>query len=232
MSQNEENNIENFIDKGIDITNRTIYFGSTEYQNVNTTDNDETYQEISFTNVLHVIKAIKYFENNYLKNFSCNPITIQMYSGGGDMYIMFALIDIVETCKCKVIFKGYGLVASAAVLLMAVCDERILAPNTRILIHGTNLQVNQSTNIIAQNETQYLEDKGNEILAKNSYVRKKFFDDIGKSGRDLWLSAEETIQLGLADKLLETTDRSSFRQRKTQTIDESILTKMINKIYL
>ena len=192
---------------GIDSKNRRIYFGSVD-------SSDESGSEFTWRSVERVIRAIHLMETEAPKK----PIQLHMSSPGGDPYSMLRLYDAIQSSPCKIEFYGSGEICSAATWIMACCDERFLTPNTHILIHDSGsyeigeVPAKLTDAYIAMDQEQRLQDKLNKIYSDNSRMPVEFWEEIVK--RDVWLSAEETIMLGLADKIVEPKKRGNLRKAR------------------
>lgn len=187
-----------YLHHGIDIHNRRISFGDLEHG-----DN-----EVDFYSIAPVIRAI-----DKMLDISNKPIEIHMSSYGGDPYQMLALYDKIQESPCKFVFYGSGMIMSAATWIMCGCDERYLSENTTVLIHDGSIdfiEERTTDNRIASNENERLQRKLEEIYAKNSYMDKQFWRTVSR--RDLFLTADETVLLGLADSILAYRKRGNFRK--------------------
>lgn len=137
------------------------------------------------------------------------PINIKLMSFGGNAYDMFSIYDAIRDCNlCDIIITAYGYCMSAATVVMQAGDTRILAPHSRFMIHygqdaahwmhskDFERHAEESKTINKMMEDIYLE----RIREKfPRYTRKKLYDLMHF---DKYFSAEETIKLGLADKIL------------------------------
>lgn len=204
--------VEHVIFTGVDIKSRRIYFGrylpSAE-------GNGNKVDEIS---IEFAIRAIhKMVEENSKK-----PIEIHMNSTGGDPYSMLYLHDVIVSSPCQFKFYGGGAIMSAATIVMAVCDERYLYPNAKVMIHAGSLSFDSTfTEVeIAMDENKKLQDKLECIYAENSRMPKNFWTEVCK--RDLYLTPEETIILGLADKIVEPKNRVGFRKERLLNLSKEI----------
>jgi len=158
--------------------------------------------EISEDNIGSAIKWITY-ENLDSKE---KVLTLYVNSTGGDLYQAFALIDVMHSSQHVVRTIGVGAVMSAAFLIFASGDkgERYAAKNTSFMCHQfTEAMDNKYHDLKAtMKENDLCNDKMIGILKDAtglapSVIRKKLLP-----ASDVYLSAEEVIQLGVADHLL------------------------------
>ena len=216
-------NIEEILEKGIDIPRRRIYFGGNPVGDA----------EFEWGTVELAVRAIHIMESK-----SAQPIELHMNSRGGCPNSMLRLIDIILTSPCQFKFIGSGTISSSAVWVMAICDERYLHENTRVLIHDsdageTSLDGHITDAYIDLDQEKILQDRLNQVLADNSRMPKTFWDDIIK--RNNWISASEAVSLGIADKIIEHHKRGNLRKMRiaklSQHPDRKDLTKLVKDLY-
>jgi ATP-dependent Clp protease, protease subunit len=216
-------NVTHILDYDVDFKRRRIYFGALIEAH------DEGGSSFAWRSVERAIRHIHIMENEA----PAKPIELHMSSWGGCPYSLLRLYDVIQSCSCQVKFIGGGTISSAATWIMAGCDERLLYPNTRILIHdsswGESIAPEKLTDhyINADNE-KVLQSKLNQIYADNSIMPIDFWDEMVK--RDLWISAEEAIMLGLADKIIPARKRGSLRKNRIASMKTERDKKDMNKL--
>lgn len=194
------------LEAGLDVKNRIIYFG--------TLDKDEG-SEFTWKSVEMAVRGIHMLE----QEAPGKPISLHMSSPGGDAESMLRLVDTILASSCQFRFYGSGLIASSATWIMAVCDERYLTPNTTVLIHDSPSTGERRTPMklidfnIEMDIENALQHRLNQMYADNSIMPIEFWAELVK--RDMCLTAEETVLLGLADKVLEPRKRASVRKKRT-----------------
>lgn len=126
-------------------------------------------------------------------------------SPGGSVYSGLAIYDVMQFVKCDVATYCLGMAASMGSLLLTAGTKgkRYALPNSRIMIHqplgGARGQASDIE--IQAREILYLKDKLNKIYVHHTgqtYETIKAATD-----RDNYLSAEESVEFGLIDKVLE-----------------------------
>ena len=215
---------ENILECGVDLINRRIYFGALSESS------DETGSEFTWRSCERAIRAIQVMELEAPKK----PIELHMHSEGGCPYSMLRLMDVIQSCSCQIKFYGCGEIASAATWVMAVCDERYLYPNTLIVIHDSSaggedtVPSKLSDQYIKVDGERNLQAKLNQIFADNSRMPVEFWDEMVK--RDMYLTAEETIALGLADKIVEYKKRGNLRRMRIALLQKEPEHKDFNRL--
>lgn len=211
------NSWELLLKTGVDIFNRRIFLGY-----VDGSENDD----ISFETVSIAIRAI----DKMVKMSNKQPIEIHCCSYGGSPYHSLALVDKILESPCKFVFYGRGAIMSAATVIMAVCDERYLSKNATVMLHdGSDGYEGKVTDMqIYMQESERLQETYNDIYASNSWLDRTFWDSIVR--RDLYITADECVNIGLADKIIHTPGRSKFRNRKKPNVtDTAKITKLMKK---
>ena len=134
-------------------------------------------------------------------------ISLYINSPGGSIYDGMAIIDTMNYIKCDVSTICIGMAASMAALILTSGSKgkRMILPNSRVLIHQPLVSGGiggQTTDMqIHINEMVKLKDSTIDILHKTTNQPKdKIVKDID---RDNYLNAQEALEYGLVDKILE-----------------------------
>ena len=132
-------------------------------------------------------------------------INFYINSPGGSVTAGFAIYDTMQYIKCDVSTICVGLAASMGAFLLAggKKGKRMALPNAEIMIHqpsgGARGQATE-IQIVAENILK-TKKKLNEMLAANT---GKPIDVIERdTDRDNYMSAEEALEYGLIDKVIE-----------------------------
>lgn len=200
--------LDDLVSCGIDSKNRRIYFGYC------TETADEESAEVSQRSVELAVRGL----HRLASEGPGRPIELHMNSPGGDPYAMLRLVDEILACSCQVKFIGGGIIQSSATWIMCVCDERYLHPNTTVMVHdGTEYVDSTHTDAkIAMAEAVRLQNLLYDMYAANSRMPRAFWVDVCQ--RDLYLTAEETVKLGLADKVIEPKKRGNLRKMRAAAL--------------
>lgn len=218
--------LDDLFDIGIDIKKRRIYFGTWEGM-----DEDEWPGDFTWVSCENAVRGLHRLADINPKK----PIELHMASYGGDPYMMLGLYDAIQDCPCQVKFFGRGRIASAATWIMAGCDERYLYPNTTVMIHdGSDGTDGKHTDVqIDAKEGKRLQERLDELYKENSHMPVMFYRDILQ--RDVYLTAEEAVLLGLADKVLPPKKRGNLRRMRqahmSKTPDKRKLNALLKRIH-
>lgn len=211
--------LDDYIVNGIDEKNRRIFFGTRLIESSDT-------ERVVHASTDLVIRAIHRMASSHPKT----PIEIHMNTYGGDAYSMLGLYDVIQSSSCQIKFFGYGSIMSCGTFIMCGCDERYLMPNATVMIHNVSADQAGSTSElqIEMDEVNRLNKILHTIYANNSRMPKEFWESVCK--RDLYLSAEEAIKLGLADRIVHPKKRGNLRKVRAAHLDNQLDNKTVKSL--
>lgn len=196
MAKFTRDDVDKFHDYSLYIPQRTIFMGSEEFS----IEHGE-----SGTDGLMAERVLKNL--TILEALNQNPITIIMNNIGGDEYHGLAIYDAIKACKSHVTIRVHGHAMSMGSIILQAADVRIMAPNSRQMIHyGTwsfdghaktgQKWAKEFDKLDSWMEQMYLFKIHEKIPNFPIQKLKKMLD------HDTFLTPEESITLGLADKIL------------------------------
>lgn len=188
MAQMRRDDSDRFFDYSIHIPTRTIFVGG------------EVDQEMAefFIKAMHL-----------LTKQGAGPITVLTDNTGGDEYHGLAMYDAISCCPWPVTFVMYGHAMSMGSWIPQAADDRVMSPNCSMMLHyGTSFgyeidamhvdsQSKEIERLTAKMFQTYLE-RIRQKHPKFSLQRLK-----AKVAKEAYLTAEEAVELGLADRILE-----------------------------
>jgi ATP-dependent Clp protease protease subunit len=162
--------------------------------------------EIDEENITDCIKWIVY------ENVTCgqNPkeLTLYVNSIGGSLNDSFALIDVMKQSRCPIRVIGIGSIVSAAFLIFSsgTKGQRYIAKNTSNMCHQyTDSYEGKHHDIKSRyRESELTNTRMIDILKENTGLDTRTIKSKLLCPTDAWLTAEEMIELGVADGLFET----------------------------
>ncbi len=187
--------VDRFHDYKIYIPTRTIYVGS------ELADGDGE----SGTDALMAERLLKNI--TILDSASAEPITIIMNNVGGDECHGMAIYDAIRCCRSTVTIKVFGHAMSMGSIILQAADMRVMAPNSKQMIHYGTLEVSGHAKTVQKTmrdsekmnkwmERMYLE----RIQEKNPDYTMEQLKVI--LDHDTYLTAKESVAMGLADEVL------------------------------
>lgn len=212
--------LDDYFSYGIDAQARRVYFG--DYVG----PSGEDIGSFSQRSVELAVRALHRLQSEG----PGKPIELYMNSGGGDVYAMLRLYDEILHSPCQIKFYGGGLIASAATWIMSACDERYLFPSATVMLHNVSDKVAGAYSDIRANVNELirLQNKLYDIYAANSRMPREFWEDVCQ--RDLHITAEEAIALGLADKIVEPKKRGNLRKVRQVSLKRSYSGEQLNQL--
>jgi len=197
MAKLVRDDIDKFFEYGIDLSSKTLYMGSLEE------DWDGGEAGVDFRMARNVVQGLLVLDNIKKEE----PLTIIMNNPGGDWYHGIAIYDAIKACESKVIIKAFGHAMSMGSIILQAADERVMSPNAKMMIHyGYCGHFGTSKNhlVWAEEEKKVMKDMENIYLEKIHQKDPKFTRTKLRKmlDPDTILTAQEAIDLGLADSVL------------------------------
>tara|TARA_R110000751_G_C13757124_1_gene478861 strand:- start:518 stop:1192 length:675 start_codon:yes stop_codon:yes gene_type:complete len=135
-------------------------------------------------------------------------ITFYISTYGGSADDMFSIYDVMNFVKtrCDVVTCGLGKVMSAGVLLLAAGTKgkRKIGRNCRVMIHAVSAgNIGSVHNLVNElDEIQNLQEAYTDAIVENSNFTKRGLKKLMDRKVNVYLSAEEAIEHGIADILI------------------------------
>jgi len=163
--------------------------------------------EIDEESVNETVKWLAY------ENFDPRPdrvLTLYVNSQGGDLYETFGLIDMMRNSQIPVRTIGYGSAMSAAFLIVAsgAPGERYITKNCGIMCHQMSAteEMGKYHDIKAtRKETDRLNKAMYDIIKETTGLDGRIIKTRLLPAHDVYMTAEEMIEFGAADQILERT---------------------------
>lgn len=132
-------------------------------------------------------------------------ISFYINSPGGSISSGFAIYDTMRYIKCDVSTICMGMAASMGAFLLSsgTKGKRYVLPNAEVMIHQPlgGAQGQATEILIAADHIKKSRQRINSILAENT---GRSIEEITRdTERDNWLTAEEALNYGLVDKILD-----------------------------
>jgi ATP-dependent Clp endopeptidase proteolytic subunit ClpP len=135
------------------------------------------------------------------------PIDMVISTPGGNADDMFAIYDTMRSIREEVPIRtrGIGKVMSAGVVLLAAGTkgERSIGKNCRVMLHsvigghvGPMHQLDAEMEEIRNIQDQYIA-----VLSEETKMTKRYLRNLLKKKVNIYLSATEAVELGIADKI-------------------------------
>ena len=142
------------------------------------------------------------------------PILLVINSPGGSVDSGFAVWDQIKMMKSPVTTLVTGLAASMGSILSLVANKgkRFATPHSRIMIHQPAIHG------VIRGQATDLEIQAKEILKTRNSIIKIYQESTGKKfeelekalDRDTWMNAQEAVEFGLIDKIVNSYQEIGF----------------------
>jgi len=139
-----------------------------------------------------------------LENINLEPVTVTINSEGGDVYSMFAIIDLIKTSPCTITTQALGLVASAALPIFCAGENRNVFSNTTFMHHASSVDLGPDKmegHKVLSKHVKELEQRTNLFLASRTKKSCKFWATRGKH-TDFYFNAGQALDMGVAQLIL------------------------------
>jgi ATP-dependent Clp protease protease subunit len=158
--------------------------------------------EIDDNSIEKVLKWLIY------ENMDDRPKVLSLYinSIGGDVCSTFGLVDLMRTSKHVIRTIGVGNVMSAATLILSAGTRghRYVTQNTSVMSHQHSEEFEGKYHDIKSRlaESDMINKRMALILSQNSNLSEKEVKAKLLKSTDVWLTAHQTVQYGIADFIL------------------------------
>ena len=137
-----------------------------------------------------------------------DPIELMICSPGGNAAEMFAIYDTMRTVRndCEIRTIGFGRVMSAGVLVLAAGTkgQRRIGKNCRVMIHNVIGGVHGGIHNVENemDEIRWVQEQYIKMLAEESDMSRAQLKKMLQRKVNVYLSAEEAVEMGLADVII------------------------------
>ena len=198
---NQENNEER-VNRSMEVPNQEVHLSQLSFISKERAF-VKIFSGLSISDVTRLWNDLVVLENNT----TIRDISLFINSPGGDAFSGLALADQIERARRKgfrITAHASGIIASAAVPVFAVCNERLAAPGTIFMVHEAALWKwpgrETASDIRSQNELMHLlRERYIGKLTANSKLNKAKWEELEK--KTTWFSAEKAMDWGLVDKI-------------------------------
>jgi ATP-dependent protease ClpP protease subunit len=156
--------------------------------------------EISAENYLKFSEQLAVLEG--VKRAADNPITIELFSEGGDAYSALAFAGRIRNCKSPTIIIAHGYVASAAVLILASGVYRKMSKEAWVMVHEDSGEIAGNVTEMQRDANHFrrLENQWAKLLEQVTNRSAKFWADAHT--KTTYFCARECLDLGIIDEVI------------------------------
>lgn len=133
----------------------------------------------------------------------CTQVDVELFSDGGDAHAALAFFSRIKGSSCEVRIIALGNVASAAVLILASGDYRVMTKEAWVMVHEEQCELPGSVSDLERETKQLrrLEDQWSDLLHKyTKTTHPGVWSEMHK--QTTYLDADECLELGLVDEVI------------------------------
>lgn len=138
-----------------------------------------------------------------LRKAKGKSVSIQLTSEGGDVYSALAVYSLLRSYPGEITIEGRGLIASAAVLIFAAGDKRLVSPEAHFMFHEGAIESSDSSTNVLRNESRQLEAldiQFNVLLTERTGSKYEIWEYLHKGVN--YRNADSALDLNLATGLI------------------------------
>ena len=130
------------------------------------------------------------------------PITLIINSGGGNSIIGMSLVNVIQNSKTPVIGVCFGMCASMAFGIFAVCHTRLAVPDAVFMVHDGDVCIGSTATKVKDymKLVPKLDERYNRAIAARTKFTVKELDEM--SPHDNWFFADELIEMKMVDGII------------------------------
>ena len=164
------------------------------------------------------------------ENVMNEDVIVHFQSIVGEWADGMSIYDAITHSPSSVIIVGHGCLCSMGTVILQAARKRLLMPHCDLMVHlgsislsGTQVTVESNTKYYVKVKNQMLDiyaekcvkgkffkDKGYTLAKVKSYITKKL-----EASMDWYMSPEEAVDFGFADKVLTKAEYNNVRKTKT-----------------
>lgn len=168
---------------------------------------------------------------NWSQSHEGDPLQVILNSGGGGVLAAIALYEFLGELRENghtITIKVMGRAGSAAAIVLQAADERVIAPNSDLLIHAV-IPISQPAGTVeAQvraelDRSSSLTDRTFGILSRRSggkLALKTINSKTCGRSRDWWVNAKQCLACGLVDRIEKPRPAGSVAQTESSSDDQ------------
>ncbi len=148
---------------------------------------------------------------------SVSEIVLRINSPGGEVHEAMAILNMFAAHRARVVAVVDGMAASAASFIAASCDETVMSPGSQMMIHSPS-SISWG-NAAEMRKTAVFLDTLEASMVEVYTAKAGAQDWKALLAEETWLTADATVELGLADRVAIVPDAGTAATVGTQEED-------------
>jgi ATP-dependent Clp protease protease subunit len=154
-------------------------------------------------NLLYLLKQDDDNESKE-RDFKREPIKIYVNSYGGEVYDMWALIDIIEKSKTPIYTYCTGYAMSAAFKIFLAGHKRFGTKHSTFMYHQMNCyRYGKYQDLVEdRKEMDFLNTANEQYVIERTKIPQEYINEIREKKRDTYFHADEALMFGIIDEII------------------------------
>lgn len=154
-------------------------------------------------NLLCLLKQDDESESKQI-GFQREPIKIYVNSFGGNIYDMWALIDIIEKSKTPIYTYCTGCAMSAAFKIFLAGHKRFGTRHSTFMYHQMNCYRHGKYQDLVEDrkEMDFLNAANEKYVIERTKITQKYIDEVREKKKDVYFHADEALKFGIIDEII------------------------------
>lgn len=143
-------------------------------------------------------------EEKEKRDFKREPIKIYVNSYGGEVYDMWALIDIIEKSKTPIYTYCTGYAMSAAFKIFLSGHKRFASRHATFMYHQMNCYRHGKYQDLVEDRTEmdFLNAENEKYVMKRTKITQEYINEVREKKKDMYIHADEALKLGIIDEII------------------------------
>lgn len=133
---------------------------------------------------------------------SDKSVTLELNSEGGTAYDALAFAGRMRDSSCNIIVKVHGIAFSAAVMVLAAGDERLMSKESWAMVHEDSVKLKANVSELEREISHHrrMENQWNALLEELTETNYASWERLHKNSE--YLDAKQCLELGLIDRII------------------------------
>ena len=162
-----------------------------------------------------------------IAEINADEVIVNIRSTGGDVNDALLIYDALRGIDAHITTRCYGYTASAATIIAQAADEgaRELSANSLYLIHSATCSIDGNSHSLASRAEllRKTDERLAELYALHSGGDAEFYATLMAEnlGEGRWLTAEEAIEAGLADAIIDDEAEGDIAAESVESVEQT-----------
>lgn len=139
------------------------------------------------------------------KDYKRDPIKLYIHSYGGEIYDMWGLIDIIKCSKTPIYTYCTSYAMSAAFKIFLAGHKRFCTKHATFMYHQMSCRRSGKYQDLVEDreEMDFLNKQNEDYVLERTKITRERIDEIRQIKKDVYIHAEEALELGIVDEIIK-----------------------------